>query len=67
MILGSLFATWAWADGCIKGVAASPLEVQAAMLLGLRTSQSGRNFCDLRFNHRINFTTGARRLSGKAY
>ena len=57
----------AWAAGCIKGVAASPLEVQAAMLLGLRTSQGGRNFCDLRLNHRINFTAGARRLSGKAY
>ena len=59
MILGSLFATWAWAAGCIKGIAASPLEVQAAMLLGLRTSQGGRNFCDLRLNHRINSTSAA--------
>lgn len=55
----------AWAVSCVKGVAASPLEVQAAMLLGLRTSQGGRNFTDLQLNRRIYLGTGARRLSGK--
>ena len=56
-----------WAASCVMGVTASPLEVRAAMLLGLRASRGGRNFKDLRLNHRINLTADARRLSGKTH
>ena len=55
----------AWAAGCVLGVAASPLEVQTAMLLGLPTTRGGRNYENLQLNHRIGLSADARRLSGK--
>lgn len=50
----------------VKGVAASPLEVQAAMLLSLDTRLGGCGFKDLQLNRRIWLSVSARFASGRS-
>lgn len=50
----------------VKPGAASPLEVQAGMLLGLSRHRGGEGFGDFEFNRRVPLTTKARALAQKS-
>lgn len=50
----------------VRGVAASPFEVQAAMLLSLDTRLGGCGFKDLQLNRRIWLSASARAISGRS-
>lgn len=51
----------------VRGPAASPFEVQTALLLGLDRRLGGRGVTSLLVNERINLPAPARRVAGRSY
>lgn len=51
----------------VKPNAASPLEVQTGLLLGLSRRMGGEGFCGFEFNKKLNFTHEARIISQRSH
>lgn len=49
----------------VSGVTASPFEVQASLLFGLRRSEGGKGLGGFTNNHEIRLTRAARRIAGR--